>query len=68
MLNMMYRLILYDIDDFLLSNEWELTWIINLYYYITGVFFLVVILNLFLAILFDTYDKVIKNKYKFIKI
>ena len=58
MFDMMYRLILYDIDDFLLANHSELRFVIDLYYYIYGIFFLIVILNLLLAILFDTYDKV----------
>lgn len=55
---------MYDIDDFFLTNQYELRWLMDLYYYISGIFFIVVILNLLLSILFDTYDQVISQQMK----
>jgi hypothetical protein len=63
MINMMYRFIMYDIDDFFMKPEPETRYLIQFYLIVCGIFFLVVILNLFLAILFDSYDKVI-YKYR----
>lgn len=61
MINMMYRFIMYDIDDFFMKPEPETRYLIQFYLIVCGIFFLVVILNLFLAILFDSYDKVISQ-------
>ena len=57
----MYRFILYDIDDFFVQNGQKLEVVISFYYYVCGIFLLIIILNLLLAILFDTFDKVISQ-------
>ena len=56
---------MFDIDDFFINNGHKLSWAIDIYYYITGIFFLVIILNLLLSILFDSYDKVDFFKFFF---
>jgi len=46
----------YNVDFFIKSNSLYLRPIIDVYYFFLSIFIIVVLLNLILAILFNTYD------------
>ena len=60
MMKVMYCMMVFNVDWFVDYNS-ELRFLIDFYYLFLSLFIIVVILNLLLAILFDTYDKVLCN-------
>jgi len=58
MLRIVYCLLVYNVDWFTKSNNLKLRPIVDFYYFFLSLFIIIVLLNLMLAILFDTYDKV----------
>lgn len=62
MMQIVYCLIVFNVDWFTENNALKLRPIADFYYYFLSLFIIVVLLNLILAILFDTYDKVINQE------